>query len=250
MPGSKQYKHNWYVKNKNRANVNGWLRMINSKKIQCGCGCGQMIYPIDKRGRSVKRLQAHTHIGIKMSEETKRKIGLANKRIASPKEIKRLRTMAEKRRGIPLTREHKKKVSVGIKNTLKKLNRHWNTGRTGIFDKEELERRRKSFSGENNPRWNGGNWINSYSKNFNNTFKRMIYNRDGGCIVCKAKDRPHIHHINRDPFNTCKENCLTLCVKCHNRVHASNIFNKTIPIFREFLKNKYGYSYQEVRIFQ
>lgn len=47
------------------------------------------------------------------------------------------------------------------------------------------------------------------------------------CAVCAETTRLHIHHIDHDFRNNDPANLMTLCVLCHNRVHAGLI---TLPL--------------------
>lgn len=40
------------------------------------------------------------------------------------------------------------------------------------------------------------------------------------CENCAAKTRLHIHHVDHQIANNSPENLATLCVLCHNRLHA------------------------------
>lgn len=43
------------------------------------------------------------------------------------------------------------------------------------------------------------------------------------CQVCSATDRLHVHHVDKNLLNNAPANLMTLCVLCHNRVHAGLI---------------------------
>jgi len=189
----KYVKRSWHLRNKTRLKVRGWLNMICSKKIPCGCGCGEMIYSIDKRGRPVKRLADHTRIG----------------------------------------KEH----------TLKTLEKMRDS-----FTPEMKEAYRINWTGKNNPKWRGGIDRNGYPSCFNLKFRKEIYERDGGCVICQSKKRLHVHHIDLFPGNSTESNCITLCIHCHLTIHG-NIKRVTTAglTFRTFLQNKYGYN-QMVKI--
>lgn len=42
------------------------------------------------------------------------------------------------------------------------------------------------------------------------------------CRLCGAEEYLHIHHRDNDPTNDSPENLVTLCERCHSRVHAHN----------------------------
>ena len=102
------------------------------------------------------------------------------------------------------------------------------------------------MSGENSSRWNGGPKI--YSIEWNNKFKKMIRDRDNNkCMRCgRAREEFNraldVHHIDANPQNTTKENCITLCIPCHNLTkNKGEFFNEG---FRNMLKRLYGYVYE------
>ncbi len=42
------------------------------------------------------------------------------------------------------------------------------------------------------------------------------------CRHCGAEEYLHIHHRDGDPTNDRSDNLITLCERCHSRVHAQN----------------------------
>lgn len=78
------------------------------------------------------------------------------------------------------------------------------------------------LSGNNSHRWKGGERGRKYyPKEWNNTFKRMIRERDNyTCAVCK-QDGKDVHHINYVKMDTTPENCITLCKSCHARTNSN-----------------------------
>lgn len=214
--------------------------------ISCACGCNTLINPTDKRGRVVHYLHGHSNRGKHLSLETKNRIGIKNK-IKSDSEIERVRKLALDRIGIGLTDEHKKKISLKCKGLIP-----WNKGKAITYTPEVLIKKRELFSGSNNPRWSGGIYPKIYSEEFNPRFKRMILNRDGNrCMLCtNSLARIHIHHIDLNPMNTVIENCISLCISCHNQVHTNTNENeiKYLSLFQNILRDRYGYQYPEVKI--
>jgi len=207
--------------------------------IYCKCGCGNKLKKFDNRGRERKYFQGHKK-GDHHSEETKKRIGLKNSlRVLTSEELLRLRELAKKRIGVALTLTHKQKISRSLKGKPT-----WNKGLAGIFTKVELDRRRKAFSGMNNPRWNGGDHCDIYDKNFTASFKQKIRELDNHCcIICginqiNLKRNLAIHHIDCDKKNTCIENCIALCDSCHNKIHMTNEVTKWMPIFKKIVDSR------------
>jgi hypothetical protein len=75
------------------------------ERIPCACGCGTLIEPIDRYGRSRRYALYHpTRRGVKMAESTKQKL-------------------REQRQNIPLTSEHRAKIAHGLRTTTKRIGR-------------------------------------------------------------------------------------------------------------------------------
>ena len=60
----------------------------------------------------------------------------------------------------------------------------------------------------------------SYSKWFKE-MRPLIFERDGGCVVCRSSDSLIVHHVDEDPANNRPENLLTLCSTHHTIHHRS-----------------------------
>lgn len=51
--------------------------------------------------------------------------------------------------------------------------------------------------------------------------REVILARDGHrCMLCGAAEHLHIHHRDGDCTNDAPKNLITLCERCHSRVHA------------------------------
>lgn len=50
----------------------------------------------------------------------------------------------------------------------------------------------------------------------------LIIERDGGCVVCGAAEKPDIHHINEQPADNRAENLIMLCRQHHIIHHKSH----------------------------
>lgn len=154
--------------------------------------------------------------GRKLSEETKRKIGLGN-------------SIALK--GKKLSEETKRKMSLAQKG------------------KKHSEQSKKKMSlahsGENNPSWKGGISENPYPKEFNRELKLKVRTRDNFvCYLCGRTEREELEELNRvlcvnhKDFdkNNCKlENLNTLCLKCNVKINRereywTNYFNNICQI--------------------
>jgi len=51
--------------------------------------------------------------------------------------------------------------------------------------------------------------------------KQEIRDRDGNqCVLCLDSDKIHVHHIDGDATHNDPDNLVTLCERCHNRIHS------------------------------
>ena len=168
-------------------------------------------------------------------------------------------------------RIREKKYRNKYKDKLKKY-RENNKDRMAIRDKIKYEKSKKAICiicgnsahikycsdkcqgigmcGENNCNWKGGISNDPYSKEWTERFKKSIRDRDNNkCMRCgrareEFKRALDVHHIDGNPKNTTKENCITLCIQCHGLTKGKEEF--FAEGFRNMLKRLYGYEYYEV----
>lgn len=82
----------------------------------------------------------------------------------------------------------------------------------------------QSRVGEKASNWRGGISFDPYPITFNNSFKRLVRDRDNyTCAVCwhPGKD---VHHIDYNKQNTVSKNCITLCRSCHTTTGGNRIY--------------------------
>lgn len=141
--------------------------------------------------------------------------------------------------------------------------------RLGIKRKETFQYEQNIFTTEDNPmndieirkkascsqqgielkEWDGFKSYEPYTSEFNETFKESIRARDNyKCIECgltqeEHKIKLHVHHIDYIKENTFKENCCTLCWKCHIKTNIQR--SKWEQYLKNKLSNLYGYKYEE-----
>jgi len=187
------------------------------------------------------------HIGMKASEETKKKMSKNNGRYWAGKhlseEIREKIRQARKGgtsywKGKHLLEETKKKISKANKGNIA-----WNKGKTGIYSKETLKKMSnaskgrkasvkarqkmseahkkryrenpeiiKKISGENNKGWQGGKSFEPYPLTWTLLLKRSIRERDN--YSCQLCGKPQVEELERIGYklsvhhiNYCKENC-------------------------------------------
>ena len=131
----------------------------------------------------------------KLSEETKLKIGKASKGHTLDEVARKKISLANL--GKPKSPEHRKKLS-------------------------ELAKKR---TGEKASNWKGGKSFEPYSREWKNTLKRAIRERDNyTCRICGTLKNPRefdVHHIDYDKKNCNPSNLITLCIGCHRKTNGN-----------------------------
>lgn len=103
---------------------------------------------------------------------------------------------------------------------------------------------------DNNRFWNGGS-KEGYPKTWTNRFKESIRMRDKHlCMECGKPQSDFqssldVHHIDGIKANTVKENCISLCTRCHAIIETRPLKERQQNIIRfyELLSKRYGYKY-------
>ena len=135
-----------------------------------------------------KGIKPPSRKGAKLSEETKKKIGLKHK-------------------GKIISKETRKKLSKALK------------GRKITWG----DKISKAQQGEKGPNWRGGISNNPYSVDWRETLRRSIRERDNYiCQLCSKQQGDKalsVHHIDYNKKNSNPENLITLCKRCHNKTN-------------------------------
>ena len=165
--------------------------------------------------------------GYKMSDEHKRKIGLAN-------------SIALK--GKKLSEEHKRNISIGEKGKImsdksrKKLSQarkgmkfseehRKNLSKSLIGSKRALGSKRPELRGENSRFWKGGVSKELYGRGWTNILKESIRLRDNyKCQICGVPQEEccealSVHHKNEIKTDLNPDNLESLCRRCHQLLH-------------------------------
>lgn len=157
----------------------------------------------DIRARNTKR-----HVGMKRSDESKKKMSLS-------------------KLGKHLSDEHKNNIGKSVKL-------RWERG-------DYLNTIFTDISGDKNPGWRGGAGT-EYPVEFNRQLKRFIWERDNSmCQICGTYVSSkgvigHVHHIDGYKENNELDNLILLCIHCHGKIHKSNdVSSPVIMAFRSKL---------------
>jgi len=205
------------------------------------------------------------HLGRKLSEEHKVKIGL---------KMSQRKLSDEHKRNIGLKTRERTKGKTGIElygligemeRRAKLSSNNWAKKMKGKFPESTLEKKRQNVIGEKNPMfglrgeashaWLGGLKLLPYDKNFNKWFKENIRKRDNWCCVkCGMFNEDHkklfknqslqVHHINYDKQLTVPENCCSLCCRCNNEVNYNRKHWTTF--FQGILAERFSYKYNDL----
>ena len=87
--------------------------------------------------------------------------------------------------------------------------------------KEFREVRRKAMTGENNPRWNGGNSEYPNHIEFKKARIIVLKNTKGKCEIC-GEPAKMVHHLDGDKSNHNIDNLIALCWGCHEPLHSDD----------------------------
>ena len=89
--------------------------------------------------------------------------------------------------------------------------------------KKKMRENHADCNKENNPNWQGGKSYEPYSVDWTETLKRSIRERDNYiCQLCSQYGNV-VHHIDENKQNCNINNLITLCAKCHRKIHNKKI---------------------------
>lgn len=185
--------------------------------------------------------------GVKLSEETKKKIGNANRGRRHTKESKQKMSFwlgkkfsEEHLKNLKLSRIGKKPMlGHHLSDEAKRKIAEASSGR--IHSPETRKKIGDAQRGEKGNNWKGGISFNPYPPEFNSVLKLKIRTRDNfTCCLCGKTEREQLDEINRvlsvnhidfDKNNCQESNLNTLCLKCNTKIcrdreYWTNYFNQ------------------------
>ena len=215
--------------------------------------------------RQSKSGENHPQFGIPRSEETKQKIGLANKGhmvleetrkkisesvvLKLPEYLPKLKEAwadpekRKKRLQTMQSEEYRQKIGATVKN-------RW----------ENSSEYRNRMSGENSPSWNGGISFDPYCPKFNNEFKERVrawFNYQ--CIECGTPQngvKLGVHHVAYNKESCCDSSSplfVPLCRSCHAKTSVANKITREMWMqhFTDIINTYYlGRTYFTVKEFE
>jgi 5-methylcytosine-specific restriction endonuclease McrA len=125
-------------------------------------------------------------------------------------------------------------------------------GKPAPFKYCSMDCRNIGMLGKNNCSWKGGKSFEPYPITWTNQFKKSIRDRDNNkCMRCgRAREEFNraldVHHIDGIKENTFEENCITLCIPCHNLTKGKEEF--FAEGFYNMLKRLYEYEHSEFKL--
>ena len=207
-----------------------------------------------------KKKISKAHIGKSHSphsEETKRKIGLANSisklgtKYTEEHKQKISKALKGKKRS-PLSEEHKIKLSLAKIGKYKGENSPaWKGGKPKCSDcRKQLSTynnkkcsEHKGLRGENSPNWKGGLRGEDYlaRRRFRNQMQKLVFARDNfTCQICGARGNLQVDHIQSwaeyVELRFSMDNCRTLCMDCHYSITFGKPKPKDIVWGHDFKK--------------
>ena len=199
-----------------------------------------------------------------LSDETRKKISIALRKIDVPSRFKKgvvfteeqRARMAEKMKGhkFNLGKHHteasrlKMKLAKEGKSSSEKHKQSLKgriSPRKGVTLSKETKKKisenkkRTSPRGENHPNWRGGVSFEPYPTAWDRELKELIRGLDGyKCVVCGAEQselgkRLDVHHIDYNKGNLNTQNLISLCHSCHASTHHNQGY------WKEYLMNNH-----------
>lgn len=165
--------------------------------IQCPCGILIKTYKSQqKRGRKYCSLKCYHTYNKPPSFWKDKKM---------PKNMREKMSIARKKQWDEGKMDNRKKL-IGNLNHSKKLS---------VRKKISI-----ANSGKNHWNWNGGITNKPYPKEFINTLRTLIKERDNyTCQTCGSREKLIVHHKDWNKQNSKLNNLITLCRSCHAYIH-------------------------------
>ncbi len=192
-------------------------------KTQCACGCGELIAPINRLGKPATYKHGHNPDGIPTR--------FVQGQICVNKGKRGLFAVSHPHKGKHLMKESlQKRTATRLANNggFYSVISGWKHKPLTIALMTKVNQE-KALCGEDNPAWLGGKSFEEYGKEFNDSLKYSILERDGWrCVDCGISAKTTclaVHHKDTNKKNNTPTNLQTLCKSCHGRLHGKILQN-------------------------
>ena len=182
----------------------------------------------EEHNKKISENNGMSMLGKKHSDETKKKMSLAKKGI-TPKFI-------PDNTGRVLSEETKKKIGDANRG---RPSWHKGKKRSVEFRKKMSKIFKERFKNpENHPSWLGGKSFEPYAPEFNKKLKEQVKKRDNyTCQECNYEEKDlkyplSIHHIDYNKKNNLLINLIALCNSCHSQTNFRR------EDWKKYFKNK------------
>ena len=197
------------------------------KLCECGCGLETKIGADSKIHN--RFIYGHAWNGRSHSEETKKKISIANKGRIFSKESNRKNSESHKGKNNHFyNKKHTQETKLKMSESHK-----------GKKSTEETKQKQsESISGKNHPNWQGGKSFEPYCLKFSKQLKEDIRKQyDRKCFNCNKDEKDNkrklsVHHVDYNKDQGCNGKTfelIPLCLSCHMKTN----FN------RKYWENKF-----------
>lgn len=194
---------------KQRIRARKYAELEKFPKIECACGCGELITPFNKHLKPTTYARGHASRGKKKSKEEIEKRTAT--RLANTDGKYQLKGLWKH------TPESIEKFTTAVrKRDLKGEN-------NPFYGKHHTpeSKAKMGAKGEKHPHWKGGRGTLPYGPEFTRKFKRMLRERDNyTCQSCGITHKElgrtlEIHHIDHNMMNNDPTNLVTVCGSCN-----------------------------------
>ena len=189
-------------------------------KVECACGCGELIPPINKQGKPARYKVGHNQGGIKTRFYKGQVPHNKGKR-----EIKTRYCLVCGKEFTVIPSSPVKHCSRNCAGKTSMGNRDVSGVNNPFYGKhhppELIAQISSKITGDKHPNWNGGTSVFPYGIGFTRKFKRLIRERDGNkCQRCGKTHKQNwraleIHHIDHNKNNNDPSNLITVCSSCN-----------------------------------
>jgi len=189
------------------------MEKINVPKCECGCGKRTTWHKRKKEWN--KRLLGH----YERTPEIRKKLSAFQKKNSFFLEYNKTKEHSEKvirsNKNRIVTEEQKHKISESLKGRKRSPDEILKGRITSIDNESGRLQNNSNWKGGVSPRKDTGEWIK---------ISREIKKRDNyTCQICSNTKNIDVHHVDLDKSNHEPLNLISICRKCHRRIHIKKL---------------------------